>query len=399
MNVRPIRKEEKPKLTELQSRSFFFTYDKEELVRKLEKDDRDWRCGRAAFADDGTLLAGLELLPFNVWFDGQSVGMGGIGGVVSCVEERRGGNVRRIFESIMQEMYDRGDVFSFLFPFSFVYYRKFGYEVAFTQRTITASVPSLLAQALPGRAEQFIPGEDGTDPAPIVEIYNTFAARHNLAMDREGWQWERHLEHDPSKERIYTYLWRDEDDRPCAYATLQAKENWNSQELTIREAAWLDSKALQGLLGFLGRFSGNIKKLIWSIPSSFTPDIYWPEAYEVETVTRYNGMNRVVNAQEALKLLRKPGQSGSVRVAVHDDFFSHNSGIYKLEWENGETAIRRSRSTTADLDCSIQALSQLVAGYRGFEDIASRPDVSVNAKAAQLSLLFPKKALYLADYF
>lgn len=399
MQVRPIRKDEKPQLVELQSRSFFFTYDRQEMTQRLEKDDRDWRCGRAAFADDGTLLAGMELLPFQMWFDGHSVGMGGIGGVVSRVEERRGGNVRRIFESVLQEMYDRGDVFSYLFPFSFVYYRKFGYEVATTQRTMTAPAQALLAHALPGRAEQFLPGENGTDPGSIVEIYNAFAAHHNLTVDREGWLWEKHLEHDPAKERVYTFLWRDENDRPCAYATLQAKENWNSQELTVQEAAWLDSKSLRGLLGFLGRFGGNIKKLTWAIPGSFAPDAFWDEAWDIETTTRYNGMNRVVNAQEALKLLRKPAFGGSVRIAVRDDFFPCNSGIYKIDWENGEGTVKRSRSATADLECSIQALSQLVTGYRNFENIAQRPDVTVNDKAAELAALFPQKALYVADYF
>ncbi len=399
MEVRAIRKEEKPLLTELQARSFFFTYDRKELAEKLEKDDRNWRTGRAAFDDAGHMLAGLELIPFDVWFDGQSVGMGGIGGVASRVEERRGGNVRRIFESIMQEMYDRGDVFSYLQPFSHVYYRKFGYEATLTQRTITAPAAPLLAHGLPGRAEQFLPGEDGTDPSPIVEIYNAFAARHNQAIDRAGWLWERILEHDPAKDRTYTFLWRDETDRPCAYAILNAKDNWNSSELTVKEAAWLDKTALRGLMGFLGRFGGNVKKLVWTVPSSFAPEMFWEEAWDVETATRYSGMNRVVNAAEALKRLRKPAGQGSVRIAVHDAFFPKNTGVYKVDWENGDGAVKKTRSAAADMECSIQALAQLVVGYLPFEDIAMRPDVTVTAKAAELDALFRKKALYLADYF
>jgi predicted acetyltransferase len=267
------------------------------------------------------------------------------------------------------------------------------------QHTITAPAQALLTHSLPGRAEQFLPGEDGSDPGPIVEIYDAFAAKHNFAVDREGGLWEKRLEHDPSKERIYTFLWRDETDRPCAYAILQAKENWNSQELTIQEAAWLDAKALRGLLGFLGRFGGNIKKLTWSVPDSFMPDAFWPEAWEIETSTRFNGMNRVVNAQEALKLMRKPLAGGSVRIAVQDEFFPHNTGVYKMDWENGEGTVKRTRSASADLTCSIQALSQLVTGYRNFADIAQRPDISVEGKAADLAALFPKKALIVTDYF
>ena len=101
MEYRPIRKEERIRLNELQAMSFFFPIDRKEQEERLQKDDELWRSGWAAVAEDGKIHAGMELIPFDVWFDGHSVGMGGIGGVASLVEERRGGNIRKLFDAIM----------------------------------------------------------------------------------------------------------------------------------------------------------------------------------------------------------------------------------------------------------------------------------------------------------
>jgi predicted acetyltransferase len=399
MKYRAITKEEKLQLEDLQAHCFFYTYDKKKFAEELEKDDNNWRTGRGAFDDNGKLLAGLELLPFEVWFDGTSVGMGGIGGVVSRVEDRRGGNIRKLFELVFQEMYDRGDVFSYLYPFSHPYYRKFGYEVSLTSRIIKAPLQPLLCFAQPGQAEQFLPGDQGNDPTPIVEIYNAFASQHNLALDRAGWRWERILEHDPAKERYYTYIWRNEEGAPTAYSIIDVAQNGNATEIRVKEAAWLDKEALKGLLGFLGRFGGNIKKLEWAIPGSFAPELFWEEPWELETEYKYNGMNRIINVAEALKLMRKPHGQGSVRIAVTDSFFPKNTGTYKIDWENGSGSVKKSKSATADMECSVQALAQMVVGYLPFGQITQRPDVTVHGKAAEFDDLFPTKALYLPDHF
>ena len=51
------------------------------------------------------------------------------GGVNTFVENRRGGNVRKIFDRIHTVSAEQEDcAVSLLHPFSFAYYRKFGYE-------------------------------------------------------------------------------------------------------------------------------------------------------------------------------------------------------------------------------------------------------------------------------
>jgi predicted acetyltransferase len=296
-------------------------------------------------------------------------------------------------------MAERGDVFSYLYPFASLYYRKFGYETGMRLLSIKAPLEPCRALRQRGRAERFIPGEGGSDPAPIIEIYNDFASQYNLCVDREGWRWHDLLEHDPVMSRRQAYIWNGEDGRPGAYVLFKSHPDRDPDEMHVLEAAWRSREALLGLLGFMAGFCSNLKTVVWDLPPSLSPELIWPEDKDISVKIVYPGMNRVVNAQKAFRLMRKPQGQGSVRVSVKDDFLQKNTGVYKIDWENGEGSVRKVKSSTTDMECSIHALAQLVTGYLPFDQLRLRQDIAVNTKADELERLFIKKDIYLADHF
>lgn len=398
MEFREVTREERLELTDLQSRSFFFAYDRKKLMEEIAGGVA-WRAGYGVF-EGGKLAAGLDLLPFDAWFDGNTVGMGGVGGVASAPEDRGGGRVRVLMERCLHEMYERGNVFSFLYPFSSRFYRKFGYESCLRLLRVKASLEPLREFRQPGRVERFMPGEGGSDPAPIVEVYNDFASRYNLCVDREGWRWRSLLERDPMTTRRHTYVWFDSDGRPGAYLIFRTEpEQGDTDEMRVMEACWRDSAALRGLLGFMGGFSSNLKTVVWDLPSGLAPDLIWPECRSIKMELDCHGMCRVVNALKALRLMRKPEGKGSVRVSVSDAVVPENAGLYRISWENGEGEARKIKGESADLECPALALTQLVTGYLSFEQARFRNDVAVNGKAEELGKLFVKKNVYIADKF
>lgn len=398
MEFREVTKEERLELIELQARSFFFAYDRKKYAEEIER-GAPWRAGFGVF-EGGRLAAGLDLLPFDAWFDGNVVGMGGVGGVASEPACRGGGNVRALMEGCLNLMHERGDVFSFLYPFSSRFYRKFGYESCLRLLRVRAPLEPLRGFRQPGRAERFVPGEGGSDPGPIVEIYNDFASRRNLAVDREGWRWRALLEQDPLSTRRHAFVWRDEGGRPAAYVLFKAEQvAGEAEEMRVLEACWRDDPALRGLLGFMGGFCSNLKTLVWEMPGGLAPDLIWPECRNIEMKLDCHGMCRVVNAQKALRLMRKPTGSGGARVAVSDPAVAANAGVYKIDWEDGEGTVRRVRGGDADLACSEAALAQLVTGYLSLGEARFRDDVVVNSKEDELGKLFVKKDVYIADKF
>lgn len=398
MEFRELTLEERLELMDLQARSFFFTYDRKKYEEEIAGGDA-WKNGRGAFDEKGTLVAGLDLIPFDAWFEGASVGMGGIGGVSSRPEDRSSGNIRGLLSNALNEMRERGDVFSFLYPFSYPYYRKFGYETCLKLTRIAAPLEQLRAYRQPGHAERFVPGAGGGDPAPIIEVYNDFAAQHNLCVDREGWRWRGLLERDPVTTRRNAYVWYGEDGRPGAYFLFKAAPEQDANEMHVLEAAWRDRESMLGLLGFMGGFCSNLKTIHWELPPTLNPELIWPECRDIKAEVAYCGMNRVVNAQKALRMMKRPEGKGSVTVSLKDDILSANTGVYKIDWENGGGGARKLKSANADMECSAQALAQLVTGFLPFEQLRLRSDIVVNGKAEELARLFVKKDIYLADKF
>ena len=141
MIIRKIRRDELKRCAQLSALAFefpmhgakqtpeAFVREKTENPRSLE--DVHWDSRWAAFEDDdATMMATFCVLPWRANFDGHEVVMGGIGGVASLPQYRRGGAIRCCFEAALPDMYAQGMTLSYLYAFSNAFYRKFGYELA-----------------------------------------------------------------------------------------------------------------------------------------------------------------------------------------------------------------------------------------------------------------------------
>lgn len=92
-----------------------------------------------AFEED-TMFSTFAVTDFTQFFDGNQVKMGGIGGVATLPSHRRKGGIRGIFQAALTDMYENGCDFSYLYPFSTAYYRKFGYENCVNRSFVTVDL-------------------------------------------------------------------------------------------------------------------------------------------------------------------------------------------------------------------------------------------------------------------
>jgi len=394
MQIRNIRREELEEALKLSAVTFNYVTDIKKDAEKYDSGQMPLDSIYGAFTPEGRMAGGLIVLPFDCWFDGSSVGCGGIASVVSRPEYRRSGNIRRLFEHVMQVMYDRGDVFSYLFPFSFAYYRQFGYEASSMVNIVTVPTAELCKLRRLGHAEEYT---EDTDPGDIVDVYDAFASRHNMMIDRQGWRWMDLLERDPMTDHCRTYIWYDEENNPCAYARLQFPPSGNTQPIRVEDMAWLDDDAKYGLLGFLGCFNGNYPSVCFDCGPEMLPELTFPNYWDLEVKRQPSGMSRVVNARRALELMKKPGEGEAV-IEVQDDFFPANSARLLLEWGHGQTHIKPTDAPAA-LTCSAAALSQLVTGFDSLELLSQRSDIRIDGDMDQLSRLFARKKVFITDHF
>ena len=398
MEVRPIRPIEKIQVSKIQNIAFSSSRDFSQAQENMEEFQRGFETGRAAFDDQGKMCSCLELIPYKVRFDGHIVSMGGIGGVASLPEERKKRYIRHIFKYCMEEMYEKGYVFSYLYPFSHPYYRKFGYELNMVGIECSIPFSSLGHFEQGGDVRMYTAGMDTTG---IITVYNQFIQDKNLSVVREEKQWESFFEKDPYKDNVFLYTWYDEEGSAkgyIQYSVKRAEDDEHEHDIKVLEFIWLNTVAFQGILAFLKNFSSHFNKIVWKSPHFVDILSFFPEPYQIEQQLQASGMNRVVNAQKALELMQVPCGNGNITIEIKDEFFTRNSAKYKVIWENGRLEVISGRDES-DIICNINEFTQLVTGFSSVSQLNAAKKIELSGNPTMLNHLFAKKDLFLNDYF
>ena len=370
-----------------------------QLREEIEKGEMKCDNTYGAVDENGRVLAGLEIIPYTMWFDGQKVPMYGIGGVASLPESRRQGNVRKVFEKAMAAIYEQGGVFSHLYPFSHDYYRKFGYEQVGAAKKYVLMLEPARKLKNDGSAHEYIAKNDENNDIrnKLTEVYETFAARHNMMLSRSKDRWDEVFKISlMGLDRLY--YWKDAGDNIKAWAKFRK----NNEIIDIYDYAWSDYEAMLGILQFIGMFDGAAEKLSVKSSPEFIAELFWNNLYDIHTENNWMGMNRVVNVKRALELIKKPRQEGKFVLKVIDDFAEWNNNTYAVEYGGKEcevSEIPHDKGTEADLEISERALVQMILGVYELDQIVLRNDVQVNGNMQTLRKVFYKKNMLLMDHF
>jgi len=365
---------------------------------KQDPNPHQWTLG---VFEGGKLVSAMTELEFLMRFDGQNVPMIGIGGVGTLPEARKGGHVRKMFEKFLPEAYEQGVIFSNLYPFSYDFYRKFGYELAHTRNEITIPTGEFSDYKLRGRFTLFFPGDDTT---ALNEIFKNYIADLNHGVCRDYWPgnrvWERFTHNDPYASGVYLYLWSDETGNNRAYIQYEDKYDDDEHIMNVRELAFTDRDALYGVLSIVGGLGAQFEKIRWLLPSFLDPADFTSEAYEIEQTMTPKDMSRVINVKAALEKMRRPGGEGSWVIAVNDEIIAANSGKYLVEYGPNESRVTPTKKK-ADISCDIPSLSQLVTGCRSLENAlrTRRSGLEVHGNIETLKKVFTVRPQHLTEYF
>lgn len=348
---------------------------------------------------DGALAAQMACLPFEMRYDGQWVPMGGIAGVATLPEHRRRGAVRRLFDAVFPAMRAAGQAFSVLYPFSFSYYRKFGYEAVYRVNRLT--IPCARLDGLPtlGHARLLEPSE----PLDALQgVYERANADRNLALRREETRWrEKHLPADPWREKRYVYLGTDAQGEPCAYAVLAPEDAPEGRLLRVRDWAAVGADGIRAVFGLLAAHRAHYRAVAIDAPADLRIDVLLDEYDGVICRTDWSTMVRVVDVEAALRLTRWSPRAGRIVLRVHDDLLAWNNAAFAITFGERHSV---ERSTDApDLDVDIRALAQLLFGMVTLDEptaaLLSGLAIAPTANRALLTAAFPRKLMGTYDHF
>ena len=408
MIVRMLRPEEKWQAELVMAVAYEYNIDAErekaEAIReKTPQEQREAAMNRTfgAFTVDGKMFAHVNCHEYDVRFDGGLYKLGGIGGVATLPPYRRGGAVRKCMEMALRDMYENGFAFSFLYPFSHEFYRKFGYSEGATSYEWRLPLASIPKRPLTGTVEQLFPGDDFS---PLLEVYNKCFEGTNLSALREVYD-ERLEKPEILNEQRYTYLWRNDAGEPRGVMIAHKKEEKGETLLDCRcqfsgrgGFLFCDIEAFWGLLSFaIAAFSSDYTKIAFTVPGTISLQSLIGENNHADCAADRNGMLRVVNVPKVLAAAKCKGR-GSLVLEIHDEILPENSGAWALTFGKGENRVEKT-ADEPDAVLSIHAFSALISGARPAADMCWMADVEVKNPEADFESVFYTKPCYMMDLF
>ena len=305
-----------------------------------------------------------------IHFAGREIECGGIGGIGTEPEYRRGGLVREVIAEMAKECDRRAVPLTILHPFSFSYYRAFGFERVADHRVLEFPITAL--NFLP-RYPDLTRCTGDTHNAELAEVYNTFArdGRHLLFKREPG-----HFPTADGGKKVY--LSYDEEGRPDGYIILQIENYFSvnrmvSVNLHVHELIALTDTAMDKLFGFIRMFEGEMETVKME-NISMIPEVELRLRNYMHTGITIlpDIMARINDVKLFFESIPFPTEAGSFTVKTIEPERSpwsgeKTNGVWRVDYKDGAATVTKLEDT-ADYDFSadIPALTQLTFGYDAY---------------------------------
>ncbi len=408
MIIRKIKPEELKRTNELFSIAFEFADDNSKNAREVyeetiadssSRDNRYWMERYAAFEDDDhTMMSFFVAKPYPVHFDGNHCQMTGIGGVATLPQYRRRGGIRGCFEKALTDMYEAGFEFSYLYPFSTAYYRKFGYELCCEKKQYTLKLSFLPEYRINGYCE--LVESSNLHLEDIKAVHDRWQEKYNMMIENEDCDYLWLTKSNPVKEQIFTYIYKNHKGIPKGYLCFTNQDTNEGRIINCSRFVYTDLEGLKGLLNLARSFSSDHIAITFALPTDQYITALLPEwsmgAGRCQVLL--SGMARAIHVEKVLKKARYRG-TGAVSIAINDSYIKENNHTFHVSFENGTANNVFSDDAPADIVMDIADFSRLIIGCLETEQIPYLENVVVNTDTETLSKVFYKKPIMLTEYF
>ncbi|KRL12549.1 GNAT family N-acetyltransferase [Schleiferilactobacillus perolens] len=376
---------------------YLYAFNREDSAHRqhyfFERYDNGWAYG---IKNGNKLGSGLYALPFNVNFHGVPFRMNGIGDVMSAPEFSGRGGAGTLLKASLQEMLEKHVTLAYLAPFSYEYYRRFGYEQVFDRMRYTLpgrQVPLFHPQHQTGTVQRLSLAE----ALPLIKpFYQTRTASFTGGVVREDWWWDHLVLQTRRDAAVYT----DDQHQVQGYIIYTR----DSQAMTVEEWYAATGGAWEHLMGFILRNGNSFAKLVFEDQNSRYQADWFPNPDSVTaTVTPYM-MARIVDLADFFTRYPYTGDTlAPVTLAVTDPVLPENQGTWSLGMAHGRIAVQKigtELAEQADIHISIQQLVKAMFGTQSLSHIVFVGQATGNAAAvARLDALCQHDAPMLNDYF
>lgn len=339
-------------------------------------------------------LAGLlHIYPYDMYFHGNTVPMGGIGLVSTLPQYRYYGCASKLLVKTIEIMKKRGYIFSALSPFAYAFYRKYGWELGFSNKRYIISIDEL--RGLGAGNGQFRILTLG-DRDRLDKTYKESMAKYNGAIDRDEKNWESRLK-TIGKNRNYGYGYSRQGNGLDGYIFFSI----NDRVFHVHEMIYNSLEAKLELLRFIYNHNAQVKEVNWQAPIDDNTVLLLDNP-RIEQKIEPGMMIRVVDVVAALKSYKYPDTyNGTFTINIDDKWAPWNNGTFKVSIDQGTTRVDKIEDAGADISCSVNSFSQFMLGYIGLEKAIELGKVIVHNPQAvkELKAIFKEQVTFMTDRF
>ena len=354
----------------------------------------EWRKNALGFIADGRFLgvadgdevvAAARIWPFEQWWHGRRVPMGGVAGVVVTPEYRGRGVASLLMRGVFQRCVEKGYPLSGLYPATTVLYRRLGYEFAGSRYKFSFQAADLRTLGGKSTAVRRAGRAD-------AELFLELASKAHEARRSTGpliW---------PLSE-IESWL---EDDDNFAYVAEDGfvVYNWSDGDLAVDELVAGSAETARALWATVGS-GASIAKTVHAYCAPFDP-IHLLAELEADGDARINRwMLRLLDAPAAIAARGFPdGVVLEADLRIDDPELPANTGDWRLSVAAGTGQLTAAQPSQDALTLGPRALAALYAGtpLAGLRGAGLVTGGSPDGDAA-IEAVFAGPTPYMLDFF
>ncbi|MFD2043138.1 enhanced intracellular survival protein Eis [Ornithinibacillus salinisoli] len=342
------------------------------------------------YMDGDTTAAKLHLIPLSCYIGGKAFKMGGISSVATWPEYRRKGIVKELLAHALKYMKENGQTISYLHPFSVPFYRKFGWEIAFNEKSYTIPMEKLKKNwDGHGYVRRMSP-----DYNILNQIYSEYAKAYTGMLVRDEKWWEQRV----LKDSMHIAVAYNEEETPEGYIIFEVKD----KVFSVVEMVNRSLNGLRLLTQFIANHDSMVQKVEMIAPENDTLPLLIEDPRFEQKIEPYF-MVRIVNVFEFLKHYPFAAANHSVSLHIQDDFLSENNGTYEIkrtEVDSNVTCTRADNRSVKRVSCSIQHLTTLFFGYKRPMELFNLGLIhGPKEEIEKLEEIIPKQQPFFADFF
>lgn len=345
---------------------------------------------------DGQLASCLQIPSYNIYINGSYYESSYVVGVITSPEYRNQGVMKSLIQKTLEEIRSRNHYISILMPFDTFFYRPYGWELCYSQ--LNYEVPIGVLKDYGSRQGTFKKVGWGTDIPALDKIYREYLKFHNGYIIRSKENWKVLLQ-DLYHYGGFTTMVLDANNEPVGYLQYLLQ----GDKLMVKEMAYRNQWAKQALFGFIYGHYSQIKTVQWSAPADdntflLLRDTIKPSPTNSISIKPFM-CSRIIDVKKALEHCNYANIDADFNMKVEDQYAPWNNDTFKVVIKNGIATVNPKKSSTPDLACSINTLTQLFMGTLDIDEALRSELIGVNSKKEQLSKVFIKKNTYINEYY